>query len=124
MKKIIPLLLVSCVTCYGQTIYKSWYAESGTTCLTIDEKGYSTLNELEYVGYKLKNGRLKITIYWSYTRTGTKDIFWYDVEKLTADSLVIKKEKDQRIPEHLPFERMTFIAAPKGCYHNGMIKPD
>ncbi|MFT4522904.1 MAG: hypothetical protein ACI8ZN_001856, partial [Bacteroidia bacterium] len=46
-------------------LFQSWYSSKVNVCLTINPKGYSSVNEEDQVKYKVKNNKLKLIFFYN-----------------------------------------------------------
>lgn len=113
---ILPALLTLGVrSSYSQVrmVYGSWYSEEACVCLTVNEEGFSSLNELSEIKVKYNSRLSKIKIKDFYARRivfSGKDVFRGDVVELSDSTLVIKFREDKLRSDYFPlsvsFERL------------------
>ena len=101
----------------SQSIYKPWYCEARKNlCVKFNEKTYSTVNELEFIKIKIKGKKLKLIDYYNTKAIfGGKDIYLFNIEKLTEDSLILTQNSKKNLYEQMPGDTIKFIHTPKGC---------
>ena len=78
----------------AQSIYKNWYSleTKPRLCLSLENRSNSKLNGIVTLMAKVKNGRLKLTYYWGNKTFGPKERYWYIIDKLTDDTLVLRQD--------------------------------
>jgi len=100
------------------TICKNWYSEKENVCLTIQEKGYSTINAYDKVKIKVKGNKLKIATYYNrIALSGGKEISWLNIDRLTQDTLVLSLiEGKECIETMMPIDdNIVFVSCLNGC---------
>ena len=100
------------------SICKNWFAEKENVCLTINTKGYSTINTYDKVKVKTKGDKLKITTFYNrIALTGGKEVSWLNVNRLTQDTFVLSLiEGKECIETMMPIDdSIVFVSCPDGC---------
>lgn len=88
---------------FSQTIFGNWYSDSSEYCLVINKEGYSKLNNLNTMIIKRKKDKLIVVYCYGKTRVFKRYKTWYDILKLTNDTLILSNIK---VPEYERFEEM------------------
>lgn len=100
----------------GQTLCKSWYSVDANVCFTIDSTFSAKINELDKIKIKIKGDKFKLLWYNNETFFGwQKDVYHFNIEKLTNDTLIISQIPQKFMFEHLAQEKIVFSATLNGC---------
>lgn len=86
-----------------QSIFGNWYCDSLEYCLTINRNGYSKLNKLNSMIIKKRGNKLVVIYCFGKTRVFNRYRTWYEIEKLTSDTLILS---NKNVPEKEKFEEM------------------
>lgn len=124
--KVLAILLFLALQVKSQTIYKSWYCqETHNLCLNINQNGYSSIDELEHVKFKIKGNKLKVIEYYNpRALIGGKNIYWFTIEKLTEDTLILSQIEKENQFEHMSGDTIKFIAIKEKCdYRKYIVTP-
>ncbi len=117
MKKIIFFLCLmsSIVGVNAQSIYRSWNCDTNL-CMNLNQNGYSSISELENVKIKIQGNKLKVMSFYMRGKfLGGKSTYWFRIEKLTNDTLILTQNAIKNQFEHIPKDTTIFISIPQSC---------
>lgn len=120
MKKIVTITLFFILVCLSgksQSIYKTWFsAENNNLCINFKNKGYSSIDAMEFIKIKIKGNKLKIIDYYRPNALiGGKQVYWFNIEKLTETELILTQNPSENLFDTMPKARIMLISKDKPC---------
>ncbi len=105
--------LLSCAYKNNTIISGRWCSNERKICMTLNESGYSSIEELDFIKYKYLSKKKILKIFFYYNPRiifGRRLQYLYYVDKLNKDTLVISPVYKDEHFEHLGDTVITFTS--------------